>query len=78
MGKLILKKVITDDDKLLARQFVQEVKMLAEEYELDFFIVTAGASAYSNHNTPAVRNARKAHVEWELKNNINSDENWEL
>lgn len=78
MGQLVLKKVSTEEDKIIARQFVQEVRELAKEYNLDFFIVTEGASAYTNHNNPAIRNARKAHVEWELKNNIDTEENWSL
>ena len=39
-----------DEDKIVhARQFCQEVRALAEKYQLPFFVVTDGASATSNN-----------------------------
>ena len=75
MSKLILKKVHNQED---VKQFLEEVKELANEYNLDFFIVTEGASAYTNHGNPAIKNARKAHIEWELEHDIDSEEDWSL
>jgi hypothetical protein len=74
----LIRKISTEEDKIIARRFVQEVRELANEYNLDFFIVTEGASAYKNHNNPAIKNARKAHIEWESKNNIDTEEDWSL
>lgn len=60
-----------------ARKFVMEVKKLANRYNLDFFVVTEGASGYScSKNTAAVKHARKCHTEWERKNSIDPDHDW--
>ena len=40
----------------LARQFCQEVKEIAQKYNLPFFVVTDGASATSNNG---VRGCKK-------------------
>lgn len=58
------------------RQFVESVRRLAEEGGFDFFVVTDGASATSNSGSDAVRNARLAHVQWELENGHDPDEDW--
>ena len=60
-----------------AQQFCLEVKKLAEQYELPFFVVTDGASATLNSNCEAVAHARHAHVQWEKKYNIDPDHTWE-
>ena len=60
-----------------AQQFCLEVKKLAEQYKLPFFIVTDGASATVNSNCEAVAHARKAHVQWEKKHQIDPDHTWE-
>lgn len=66
------------EDKLLkARKFCKEVKELAQQYNLPFFLVTDGASATSNNGCEAVKNARENHIQWELKNNYDPYEDWE-
>lgn len=59
-----------------AREFCREVKELAKKYELLFFVVTNGASATSNNGCLAVKNARDAHIKWELENNYDPYEDW--
>lgn len=66
-----------DNNIVKARQFLIEVEKLSKKYKLDFFIVTEGASMYSNsHNTDAVRNARNKQIEWEKTNKYDPDEDW--
>lgn len=48
-----------------ARKFCFEVKELAKQYELPFFVVTDGASATLNNDCIAVRNARENHIAFE-------------
>ena len=51
---------MTKEERLeRARKFCKEVKLLAKEYDLPFFLVTDGASITSNNNCEAVRVARK-------------------
>lgn len=59
-----------------ARKFCQEVRKLAQKYDLPFFVVTNGASSINNNGCDAVRNARLNHEKWEEKNDINSKEDW--
>ena len=59
-----------------ARKFCKEVKLLAKEYNLPFFLVTYGASITSNNNCEAVRVARKNHIEWEKEYGFNPNEDW--
>ena len=59
-----------------AREFCQKVKELAEEYDLSFFVVTEGASAVSNKDCEAVKNARDNHIKWELEHNQDPYEDW--
>ena len=60
-----------------AQQFCLEVKKLAAQYKLPFFVVTDGASATVNQNCEAVSHARKAHIEWEKKYQIDPNHSWE-
>ena len=60
-----------------AQQFCLEVKKLAQRYELPFFVVTDAASTTVNVNCDAVAHARKSHIEWEKKHQIDPDHNWE-
>ena len=56
---------MTKEERLgRARKFCKEVKLLAKEYDLPFFLVTYGVSITSNNNGEAVRVARKNHIEW--------------
>ena len=54
-----------------ARKFCKEVKLLAKEYNLPFFLVTYGASITSNNNCEAGRTARKKHIEREKEHGFN-------
>lgn len=65
-----------DEKMMLARQFVLEVTELANRYNLNFFIVTDGASAINNTGNPAVEHARKCHTEWEIANGIDPEHDW--
>lgn len=60
-----------------ARSFCKEVKDLAKKYNLSFFVVTEGASAISNNGCDAVKNARDAHIKWEMDNGLDPYEDWE-
>ena len=64
---------MTKEERLeRARKFCKEVKLLAKEYDLPFFLVTDGASITSNNNCEAVRVARK----WEKEHGFNPNEDW--
>lgn len=65
-----------EDKTMTTRQFLREVAVLAEKYNLNYFIVSDGASAISNTNNPAVEHARKCHMEWEKLNGIDSEHDW--
>ena len=58
------------------REFCQQVKELAKEFNLPFFVVTEGASAINNNGCEAVKNARDNHIKWELEHNLNPYEDW--
>ena len=66
------------DEKKIAysRNFVSEVRKIAEKYGLPFFIVTDGASAYSNNGCDAVKHARDSHKEWETSHGEDPNEDW--
>jgi tagatose-1,6-bisphosphate aldolase len=64
------------DLKLKSRAFIEEIKKLASKYELPFFIVTAGASAYSNNGVEAIKHARESHKEWERQHGLDPDDDW--
>lgn len=71
------KSNLKDNTKTIkARKFVEDVRKLADEYNLPFFVVTDGASATSNNNCSAVKNARDCHIEWEKKNGHDPYEDW--
>lgn len=60
----------------LARQFCQDVKKIAQKYNLPFFFVTDGASVTSNNGCIAVKNARDNHIKWEKENGFNPYDDW--
>lgn len=60
-----------------ARDFCKRVRLLAQEYNLPFFVVTDGASATSNNGCEAVRVSRENHIKWENENNLSPDEDWD-
>lgn len=59
-----------------AREFLGKVRELANKYDANYFIVTDGASSINNNGNPAVENARSAHMEWELENGFDPNEDW--
>lgn len=63
-------------DLAKARQFVTDVKHLANEYKLPVFVITNGASGYSNNGCEAVKHARDSHIEWEKKHRADPYEDW--
>lgn len=64
------------DLKLKSRAFIEEIKKLASKYDLPFFIVTDGASAYSNNGVEAIKYARESHKEWERQHGLDPDDDW--
>ena len=65
-----------DEKTLSARQFISEIQELAVKYNLPYFVVTDGASAYSSNGCDAVDRARAAHVDWETANGIDPHHDW--
>lgn len=63
-------------DLAKARQFCADVRTLAAKKNLPFFVVTNGASAYSNDGNEAVRHARDMHIEWEKTHGEDPNEDW--
>lgn len=63
-------------DLVKARQFCADVRALANKKNLPFFVVTNGASAYSNGGNDAIRHARDMHIEWENTHGEDPDEDW--
>jgi hypothetical protein len=59
-----------------ARKFVSLVKRMAKRRNLNMFIVTDGASATLNNGNKAVRNARQAHIKWEIEHGFNPNEDY--
>ena len=60
-----------------ARKFVSEVGNLAKKYDANYFIVTDGASGYSNDGSnAAAKNARNSQINWEKKYGFDPDEDW--
>ena len=64
------------NNKDKAREFCSKVKELAKTYDLEFFVVTEGASATNCTKCEAVKNARDNHKIWEEKHNFDSKEDW--
>lgn len=73
---MLKNNVIVDEKTATARKFCQEVRELAQKYNLPFFVVTDGASAISNNGCEPVSNARSCHEKWELLHNIDLEEDW--
>ena len=62
-----------------SRKFLTRVRKLAKTYDLDFFCVTDGASAYSMRNTDkdsAIVHARQCQIKWEQDHGFDPDEDW--
>ncbi len=58
------------------RRLCEEVKKLANSYDLEYFFITEGASSCHIKNNEAIRNARKKHEEWELSNGFDPKHDW--
>lgn len=56
-----------------AKEFVDKVRKLADEYNVNYFVVTDGYSSISNNGNDAVRNARKAHMKWEKEHGFETE-----
>lgn len=59
-----------------AKEFVDKVRKLADEYNVNYFVVTDGYSSISNNGNGAVRNARKAHMKWEKEYGFETEEHF--
>ena len=70
------RRVGESKDLAKARQFCADVRTLASKKNLPFFVVTNGASAYSNDGNDAIRHARDMHIEWEKTHGDDPDEDW--
>ena len=70
------RRVGESKDLAKARQFCADVRTLASKKNLPFFVVTNGASAYSNNGNDAIRHARDMHIEWEKTHGDDPDEDW--
>ncbi len=71
------KFLIETKDLNKSREFVKEVKDLAKKYNLPVFVVTDGASGYSNNGNKAVKHARDSHIEYEKSIGADPYEDWE-
>lgn len=60
------------------QRFVKDVINLANERNLNCFVVTDGASGITNINNEAVSNARKTHIQWELEHGLDPNEEWNV
>ncbi len=68
---------MNENDKIKkARDFCEKVRVLAQKYDLPYFVVTDGASSTRNFGCEAVKNARDNHIKWEKANGHNPYEDW--
>ncbi len=58
------------------RKLCEEVRKLADTFNLEYFFVTEGASSCHIEKNEAVRNARQKHEEWEQNNGFDSKHDW--
>jgi len=73
----MFEKEIDKLKQMNVRNFLNEVRQLAERYKVNFFCVSDGASAMSNDGTnDAITRLRKLHEEWESKNGFDPKEDW--
>lgn len=59
-----------------ARELCTKVKDICNEYGMDFFFVTEGASVTHCTGNSAVRHARECQKEWERNNGFDPGEDW--
>lgn len=63
--------------KIRVRLFLSQVRNLAEEFDVNFFCVSDGASAMSNDGTnEEISRLRRLHEKWEKENGFDPDEDW--
>lgn len=60
----------------IAKNFLRQVKTLAEQMELNVFVVTDGASFTKNNGNECVRFHREKQIEWEGENGFDPNETW--
>jgi hypothetical protein len=60
-----------------SKVFIKKVRELAKEYNLNFFIVTDGASAISNNGNKIVEKHRNLQIELDKEMGINPFDDWE-
>lgn len=58
------------------KEFLLKVDELAKLYDVNYFIVTDGASKINNNGNEAVRAARNSHIEWEKEHGSDPYEDW--
>ena len=69
---------MTMNDKTeTAKQFIRQVKTLAEQMKLNVFVVTDGASFTNNNGNECVRFHREKQIEWEKENGFDPNETWD-
>ena len=61
-----------------SKAFIRKVRELAKEYNLNFFIVTDGASAISNNGNSIVEQHRMLQIELDKEMGINPFDDWEI
>lgn len=62
--------------KLKVIMFLNQVRKLAKEYDVNFFCISDGASAMSNNGNKEITRLRKLHEEWEKQNGFDPKEDW--
>lgn len=58
------------------REFISDVLNMAKERGLNCFVVSDGASGYTNNGSEAVRHARECHIRWEQEHGYDPYEDW--
>lgn len=66
-----------NDKTELARDFIRQVKTLANEMNLNVFVVTDGASYTNNDGNECVRFHRQKQIEWEKEKGFDPTETWD-
>ena len=61
-----------------SKVFIRKVRELAKEYNLNFFVVTDGASAISNNGNKIVEQHRMLQIELDKEMGINPFDDWEV
>lgn len=65
------------DKKEIAKNFLRQVKTLAEKMNLNVFVATDGASLTKNNGNECVSFHRQQQIEWEKQNGFDPNETWD-